>query len=427
MAGDLSDSFFEGFAMEVVYIVLPPTLKERSIPFNAEFCQSFMRDQLRSVKTFFPIVDIDQMDVHQKCQVTCGDIIDWMPDVDQIIIIRSGVMMMLSSRERLSRASRNHVHGIAGPVMVNGTPDQISSLPFSYTDVETFQELTEWMLQNRAESIRNVSSLSDEVFCCSSSFIAQFPENLPIVDLSGHEIWRQSTKMVVESSIAHSFSNYYQHPRLDLIELIPDKVRSVLDIGCAEGAIGRYLKHVKPYIKFVGIEPDPIAGHEAQKAYDQVYIQPIENLSLMEQFDCIIFGDVLEHLIDPMAAIKACHCLLHDGGVLVGSVPNIGHWSVIRGLVNGQFQYVPAGILCWGHLRFFTEHSLRKMLIEAGYYIDYLGYNQSMISPEGCQFIKRLEMGGCEKAVSLSAEQFLFRTIKMSSTPISNGKQLKQG
>lgn len=413
--------------MEVVFIVLPPTLKERSIPFNTEFCQSFMRDQLRSVKTFFPIVDNDQMDDDQKCQVTCANIIDWMPDVDQIVIIRSGVMILLSSLEHLSRASRNHVHGIAGPVMVNGAPDQMSPLPFFYTDVETFQELTEWMAQNRGESIRNVSSLSDEVFCCSSSFIERFPENLPIVDLSGHEIWRQSTKVVVESSIAHSFSNYYQHPRLDIIELIPDKVRSVLDVGCAEGAIGRHLKKVKPGIKFVGIEPDPIAGHEAQKTYDKVYIQPIENLSLMEQFDCIICGDILEHLIDPLTVLKACHCLLHDGGVLIGSVPNIGHWSVIRGLVNGQFQYVPAGILCWGHLRFFTEHSLRKMLIEAGYYIDYLGYNQSMISPEGCQFIKRLEMGDCEKAVSLSAEQFLFRSIKMPSTPISNGKPLKQG
>jgi len=95
--------------MEVVYIVLPPTLKERSIPFNAEFCQSFMRDQLRSVKTFFPIVNVDQMDIDQKCQVTCGDIVDWVLDTDQIVIIRSGVMILLSSLERLSRASRNHV------------------------------------------------------------------------------------------------------------------------------------------------------------------------------------------------------------------------------------------------------------------------------------------------------------------------------
>ena len=258
-------------------------------------------------------------------------------------------------------------------------------------DIETFQELAEWMVQNRGESIRNVSSLSDQVFCCSPAFIEAFPKNLPVDELSRHEIWRESPEMVVESSIAHSFSNYYQHPRLDLIELIQDNVRSVLDVGCAEGTIGKYLKQVKPGIRFVGIEPDPIAGRKAQKVYDQVYIQPIETLSLMDRFDCIICGDVLEHLIDPLAVLKACYRLLHDEGVLVGSVPNIGHWSVIRGLVNGQFQYVPAGILCWDHLRFFTEHSLRKMLTKAGYHVDYLGYNQSMISPEGCQFIKKLE------------------------------------
>lgn len=389
--------------MKTAYIVLPPTPKERAVPFNAEFCQSFLRDQFRSVKTFFPVDSL----------FTCGDILDWVPDVDQVIVIHAGVMAMLPSLECLARACRNHPWSLAGPVMVNGAPDQISPLPFFYTDVETFQELTEWLMEYRAEFIRNVSSLSDEVFCCSTPLIERFPRNLPVAELVRHEIWCQSSKIVVESSIAHSFSNYYQHPRMDLIELLPDKVGSVLDVGCAEGAIGRYLKQVKPGIKVAGIESNPIAGREAQKAYDRVYIQPVENLSLMDRFDCIICGDILEHLIDPLAVLKAFHGLLNEDGALVGSVPNIGHWSVIRGLVNGQFQYLPAGILCWDHLRFFTEHSLRKMLIEAGYHVDYLGYKLSSISPEGSRFIKRLEMDGGGKTIALSAEQFLFKSIKM--------------
>ena len=68
----------EGCNMKTAYIVLPPTPKEHAIPFNAEFCQSFMRDQLRAVKTFFPM----------DSKITCGDMLDWVPDVDQIILIR---------------------------------------------------------------------------------------------------------------------------------------------------------------------------------------------------------------------------------------------------------------------------------------------------------------------------------------------------
>jgi 2-polyprenyl-3-methyl-5-hydroxy-6-metoxy-1,4-benzoquinol methylase len=395
--------FSEGIGMNTAYIVLPPTLRDQSIPSNAEFCQSFMRDQLRVVKAFFPT----------DCKITCGNMMDWMPDADQIILIRSGVIALLPSLERLGLAYGNHAQSIiAGPVMVNGAVGQISPFPFSYSDIDTFQELAEWLMENRGESTRNVSSLSDDVFCCASSFIERFPVNLPINELSHHDIWHQSIKVVVESSIAHSFSNYYQHPRMDLIELLPDKVGSVLDVGCAEGALGRYLKQVKPSIKVAGIESDPIAGRKAQKVYDRVYIQPVENLSLMDRFDCIICGDILEHLIDPLAVLKAFHGLLNEDGALVGSVPNIGHWSVIRGLVNGHFQYLPAGILCWDHLRFFTEHSLRKMLIEAGYHVDYLGYKLSSISPEGSRFIKRLGMDEGGKTIALSAEQFLFKSIK---------------
>ena len=41
---------------------------------------------------------------------------------------------------------------IAGPVMVNGAADQISPFPFSYSDVETFQELAEWLMRIQGEN-----------------------------------------------------------------------------------------------------------------------------------------------------------------------------------------------------------------------------------------------------------------------------------
>jgi hypothetical protein len=51
------------------------------------------------------------------------------------------------------------------------------------------------------------------------------------------------------------------------------------------------------------------------------------------------------------------------------SVPNAGHWSVVRDLAQGRFDYLPVGILCGTHLRFFTARSLEQLLREAGYEI----------------------------------------------------------
>ncbi|HEX9719224.1 MAG TPA: hypothetical protein VGA59_05790, partial [Ramlibacter sp.] len=48
-------------------------------------------------------------------------------------------------------------------------------------------------------------------------------------------------------------------------------------------------------------------------------------------------------------------------------VPNVGHWSVVRDLALGRFDYGPVGILCGTHLRFFTARSLERLLGEAGF------------------------------------------------------------
>lgn len=51
-----------------------------------------------------------------------------------------------------------------------------------------------------------------------------------------------------------------------------------------------------------GIESFEDAAKEAEKELDHVLCGNIEQMALPydhEQFDCIIFGDVLEHLLDP--------------------------------------------------------------------------------------------------------------------------------
>ena len=165
---------------------------------------------------------------------------------------------------------------------------------------------------------------------------------------------------------------YYGNLGDDLIKLIPQDARKILDIGCGHGLIGKRLKEAGN-IEVVGIEVNPAAAEEAKKNLDKVYVVDIETVKPdlgKEYFDCIIFGDVLEHLINPWQLIKDMKGFLRHEGYVIISLPNISHWSIVRGLLAGRWDYKGEGTLDITHLRFFTLKTARKMLEEAGFTIE---------------------------------------------------------
>ena len=83
-------------------------------------------------------------------------------------------------------------------------------------------------------------------------------------------------------------------------------------------------------------------------------------------FDVIVYGDVLEHLVDPLRVLVDLDRSLDAGGFVIISVPNIAHLWIRLLLLLGHFDYLDRGILDHSHLRFFTERSLRAMLADAG-------------------------------------------------------------
>lgn len=88
-----------------------------------------------------------------------------------------------------------------------------------------------------------------------------------------------------------------------------------------------------------------------------------------ESFDVIIFGDVLEHLKDPLGALRRTRPLLRPEGYVVASIPNIAHASVRLALMEGRFEYRPLGLLDDTHLRFFTRESVESLFEGAGFMV----------------------------------------------------------
>lgn len=144
--------------------------------------------------------------------------------------------------------------------------------------------------------------------------------------------------------------------------------RRVLEVGCSVGHVTEHL--VSNGNTVVGVEIDPDAADVARRFAAEVHVADLDRDPLDElvdgPFDVVVFGDVLEHLRDPTAALDAAVRLLSPDGHVVVSIPNVAHADVRLMLLEGRWDYQEHGLLDETHLRFFTRDGLRSLLAASG-------------------------------------------------------------
>jgi len=148
------------------------------------------------------------------------------------------------------------------------------------------------------------------------------------------------------------------------------KVRTVLDIGCGAGALGKRLKEDGVVSSVYGLDVSESAVLAAEEVLDGAWIFDAESDLIPEEvpladIDLIIVSEVLEHLFEPEALLKKIRSII-SVPVLI-SVPNILFWKNRLKLLFGSFQYTQSGIMDWGHIRFFTIKTLKESLVRGGY------------------------------------------------------------
>jgi len=164
---------------------------------------------------------------------------------------------------------------------------------------------------------------------------------------------------------------YLDVPRRDMVDYVPRQAKTLLDVGCGRGGFGLSLRQRGP-IDLTGIELDPVAATAASERYDQIITGAFpSDIPPDRTFDCIVFNDILEHLVDPWGALEAASKMLSPSGVVVASVPNMRYWPVLWPLLRrGEWRYVSDGVLDRTYLRFFTLSSVVEMFKGAGYEIE---------------------------------------------------------
>jgi SAM-dependent methyltransferase len=144
----------------------------------------------------------------------------------------------------------------------------------------------------------------------------------------------------------HQFGDYLHARRLEIIrELIPRQFSSGLDVGCAAGIL-----KIMGFSGVVGI--DIVSGPSVTILASAEYL-PFRN----ESFQLVFAGEVIEHLREPMQALREWVRVLRDGGKMIISTPNGLRVNVYSG--NPE------------HKRMFGPHDLCRTLRRMGLDVTY--------------------------------------------------------
>ncbi|MFV0490277.1 MAG: bifunctional 2-polyprenyl-6-hydroxyphenol methylase/3-demethylubiquinol 3-O-methyltransferase UbiG [Pseudorhodobacter sp.] len=145
----------------------------------------------------------------------------------------------------------------------------------------------------------------------------------------------------------------------------------ILDIGCGGGLLCEPMARLGADV--VGADAAerniPVARlHAGQVGLDIDYRHcTAEDLvEAGEEFDIVLNMEVVEHVADPPAYLRACHDLLKPGGLMICSTLNRNAKSFMMGIVGAEWvmRWLPKGTHDWK--KFITPDELYALMAGAG-------------------------------------------------------------
>ena len=178
----------------------------------------------------------------------------------------------------------------------------------------------------------------------------------------------------------HKLTRYYIDRKKVALEILPENLDKVLDIGSDDG---RLLFSLSERIsqRGLGIDVSPIL---VRKANEEAKRRGLGKKILFKEFDVddglpfatnsfevVTCLAVLEHVFDPIFVLKELARVTRPGGSLIVEVPNLAWFPRRLTLLLGRrprTSWAPG----WdgGHLQYFTLFDLRKLFKDNGFVVE---------------------------------------------------------
>lgn len=174
--------------------------------------------------------------------------------------------------------------------------------------------------------------------------------------------------MVSGSAPSDCSNAFYQNKgNPSLMQKVRPETCRMLDVGCGAGDNARLIRQMIPGITVEGITLSRTEADEAEKHMARCIVADIEAgppPSILDtQYDCIVFSHVLEHMREPADVLAQFESLVMNAGQVLIAVPNIAFFRPRWQISMGRFEYENTGVFDRTHLRFFTYHSVERMLL----------------------------------------------------------------
>ncbi|MGD2148946.1 MAG: class I SAM-dependent methyltransferase [Anaerolineae bacterium] len=149
----------------------------------------------------------------------------------------------------------------------------------------------------------------------------------------------------------------------DLVRRLPEwlgrDVRTLLDIGCGDGALLEVARQAD--IESAGTEISEVLRRAVQSRIgkDAMVCADLNRLPA-HRYDVVTLINVLEHLPNPYETLQSASRLLTPGGVLLVHVPNLG--GLPARLRGANWHHVEP----LTHLYYFTARTLKALMARAG-------------------------------------------------------------
>jgi O-antigen biosynthesis protein len=203
--------------------------------------------------------------------------------------------------------------------------------------------------------------------------------------------------------------------------------KKVLEVGPASGYMTKALN--ERGCRVTGIELDPAAAKIGAQFCERMIVGDIERLDLPalfgeEKFDVVLFSDVLEHLIDPVAVLASVKAILTPGGYVCASIPNVTHGSIRLALLAGRFRYMEQGLLDRTHLRFFNRGGVAELFAAAGYAVR--EWNQTNVGVFASEMALREQdyPAALMRALETTPDHLVYQFV-VRAEPIAEGEPIE--